>query len=265
MCHPSEYVDPRPRPGARRREVSVELPEREALPARLAVPEADLRGAVVIVTDIFGANAFYRALADRLAASGFAALLPDIFFREGKLSEPTRELAYQRRALLDDERALRDLGLCCDWLHEQAALPPRPERRVGALGFCLGGNLVLHLACRRDDLATVAYYAFPAGLPAPKAAPAPIEMVDRLRGPILAFWGDRDEKVGMENVDAFARTVRRADLDYEQHVYPAVDHGFLAGLDDEANPAYPAASDSWRRTLDFLTAHLGRSRAGKVA
>jgi hypothetical protein len=46
------------------------------------------------------------------------------------------------------------------------------QGRIGTLGFCLGGNLVLHMAARRADLATVSYYAFPAGLPAPKAVPS---------------------------------------------------------------------------------------------
>jgi len=264
MCHPSENVDPPPLAGAMRRDFWVELPEGEALPVRLSIPEGSLRGAVVIVTDIFGANAFYRTVADQLACAGIAALLPDIFFREGKLSEPTGELAYQRRALLDDDRVLRDLSLCCEWLREHGEIPARPESRVGTLGFCLGGNLVLHLARGREDLATIAYYAFPAGLPAPKALPAPIDVVGELRGPILAFWGDQDEKVGMANVKAFASAVWNASLDYEQHVYPTVDHGFLAGLSDEGSDAHPAAVDSWRRTLAFFEAQLGCSRSGRI-
>ena len=119
--------------------------------------------------------------------------------------------------------------------------------------------MVLHLASRRSDLATVSYYAFPAGLPAPKAAAPPRDVVDKLQGPILAFWGDRDEKVGMPNVDEFHGLARAADLDYEQHVYEGCDHGFLAGFDDPTHEAHSAAADSWRRTLEFFGARLAGS------
>ncbi len=260
MCHPSENVDPEPLPGALRDEVAVPVRGGPEVPARLCVPAEGVaapRGAVILATDIFGANAFYRALADRLAAAGIAALLPDLFFREGPLAEPTRELAYARRAKLDDERALRELGAGCDWLRETFDVA---EGRVGTLGFCLGGNLVLHLAARRRDLATVSYYAFPAGLPAPKAVGPPREWVDRMQGPILGLWGERDEKVGLANVEEFERLARQAELDYEHHVYAGCDHGFLGGLDDPDRPDRGAAIDAWSRTLRFLEARLGRAR-----
>ena len=258
MCHPSEHVDPPALHGARRHEVTLPLDGGEALPARLCVPEGPLRGALVIATDIFGANAFYRRIADRAGAAGFAALLPDLFFREGRLREATRELAYERRAKLEDERALRELESACDWLRERGAI----EGRVGTLGFCLGGNLVLHMAARREDLATVSYYAFPAGLPAPKAAPPPESVVDRLHGPILAFWGERDEKVGLENTRRFERAVRATGIAYEGHIYSGCEHGFLAGLEDPDHAAHDAASDSWGRTLEFLGAGLGTPARG---
>ena len=253
MCHPSENLDPPLLRGARRNEVTLRGDGGEPLPARLCVPEGPLRGAFVIATDIFGANAFYRRIADRAAAAGFAALLPDLFFREGHLREPTRELAYERRAKLDDERALRELLGAAAWLRERGAI----EGRIGTLGFCLGGNLVLHLASRRDDLATVSYYAFPAGLPAPMAAPAPETLVDQLRGPILALWGEQDEKVGLDNTRRFERAVRATGIRYESHIYSRCEHGFLAGLEDDEHPAHEAAGDAWRRTLDFFGASLG--------
>ncbi len=259
MCHPSENVDPDPIAGVERREVAVPVRGGADVPARLCLPTAAgaPRGGVILATDIFGSNAFYRALADRLAAAGIAALLPDLFFREGRLTEPTRELAYERRAKLDDERVLRELESGCEWLRDALAIE---QGRIGTLGFCLGGNLVLHLAARRRDLATVAFYAFPAGLPAPRAAPPPREVVGRMQGPILALWGDRDEKVGMPNVEEFDRLARGAELDYEQHVYPGREHGFLSGLEDAGDPAHEAAADAWRRTLGFLDTRLGRAQ-----
>lgn len=261
MCHPSEYVDPPPIAGSLRREVKIAVRGGADVPARFCAPEGALRGAVVIATDIFGANAFYRGVADLLAAAGFAALLPDLFYREGRLSEPTRERAYERRAKLDDDRVLYELAAACDWLRHRGRID---EGRVGTLGFCLGGNLVLHLAARRGDLATVSFYAFPAGLPAPKAAAPPREVVDQMQGPILAFWGDQDEKVGMDHVEEFERLARGAELDYEQQVFRGCDHGFLAGLDDTQHAAHAPATKAFSRTLEFFGARLAAPSTGRI-
>ncbi len=253
MCHPSEYGEPEPRAGVALSDVEIDTGG-EHLPARLCAPAGESRGGVVIATDIFGANVFYRDIAARLAEVGIATLLPDLFFREGKLAEPKRELAYERRALLDDERALDDLEGGLDWLRSEKGL----AGRLGSLGFCLGGNLVFHLAARRDDLATVAYYAFPAGLAAPKAVSAPQSIVDEMTGPILALWGGADEKVGMDNVRAFSARVAETALEYEEHVYPEADHGFLGGLGDPERSDRHDAEDSWARTLTFFAENLSR-------
>ena len=120
------------------------------------------------------------------------------------------------------------------------------------------------MAARQSDLATVSFYAFPTGLPSPKAVPPPLTIVSDLNGPILALWGDRDEKVGMPNVDRFEAAMRVRDLQYEHVVYAGADHGFLADLDDTEAPSHAAAADSYERTLAFFAKHLGASTTGRV-
>lgn len=255
MCHPHGLGEPTPVDGVTRRDVVLPVEAGEAMPARICVPEADPPwGAVAIAVDIYGANRFYKGVAERLAAAGCAAILPDIFFREGELPEVTRDAAFARRGELDDERALRDLSAALDFLTGETGTPG------ATLGFCLGGNLVFHLSTRREDAAVVAYYGFPGGLPAPKGLARPLDVVERLRGPLLAFWGERDEKVGMDNVEAFSSAVRAAGIEYEPHVYPDVEHGFLVGLDEDPTGAnYAPAHDSWERTLAFLRRSMQRS------
>ena len=255
MCHPHALGEPTPLDGVARRDVVVPVESGGEMPARVCLPAAGAPwGAVVIAVDIYGANRFYKGVAERLAAAGCAAILPDIFFREGELPEVTREAAFARRGELDDERALRDLSAALDFLTAETGTPG------ATLGFCLGGNLVFHLSTRREDAATVAYYGFPGGLPAPKGLPRPLDVVDRMRGPLLALWGERDDKVGMENVEAFSRALRDVDLEYEPHVYPGVEHGFLAGLDEApASENHAPAQDAWERTLAFLRKHMERS------
>ena len=253
MCHPHGPGEPNPRPGVLRRDVSMTLGAGERLSARVCLPEGAPWGAVVIATDIYGSNRFYKGIAERLAEAGCAAILPDLFGREGPLSEVTREAAFVRRAELDDARAVDEIGTALDWLETESGASG------ATLGFCLGGNLVLHMTTHREVCATVSYYAFPGGLPAPKALPPPLEVVDALGGPIFALWGEEDVKVGMENVEAFRVAIEARGLDYEQQVYPGVEHGFLAGLDEDSrHHDHDLAWDSWNRTVAFFRRHLER-------
>ncbi len=235
--------------GVVREEVRVPVVGGEEMPALLARPERGTGAPVLVVHDIFGRSPFYEELAARLAAEGFTALLPDFFCRHEALPERNIELAYARRRTLNERRTLRELNGALDWL---AARTGTRGRRLGTIGFCLGGTLVLGLAAARDDLASVCYYGFPA--PGPHdtdlSLPPPLTLVDRMRGPILGFWGDQDAGVGMHNVAALQRALRERGVAYEQVIYPGVGHGFLAAQPSDA-PAYQAAQDSWARTLAF--------------
>jgi len=253
MCHPpvdlpsssSELIDG---------EVWLPLPSGERMPAWVSQPEIDPRGVILLLHDIYGRTSFYRGLCSRLAAAGFVALLPDFLFRQGELVEPTREAAYARRSRLDERGALRDLAAAIEWAQSRW---PDVAERVGTIGFCLGGTLALDLAAERSDLATVCYYAFPAGLSGALAAPAPLDLVHQMTGPILAFWGEDEEVVDMRDVSRFATAMAAARVEYEQVVYPGAGHGFLAHSNlEEGNPLSVPAQDSWNRTLAFFSRHL---------
>jgi carboxymethylenebutenolidase len=260
MCHADAPSNPSP--AATTEEVAIALPTGEELPALYAHPAGDPardaapRPAVLVVHDIYGRTPFYEDLAARLAGAGFRALLPDGFFRQGALAERTREAAFARRVQLDDLRALADYSAAVDWLR---ARPEVAGGRTGTIGFCMGGTFVLNLAAERDDLATVCYYGFPrppslSGNP----GPAPLSQVASMRGPIIAFWGDGDESVGMDNVAAFAADAKQHGVDLDHSVYQGVGHGFLArALTDPDHPGHGHASDSWERTLGFYRRQLG--------
>jgi dienelactone hydrolase len=258
MCH-AEVPAGQTTPEVAREEVRVPLPGGGTLPALLTRAAADEAPSVLLVHDIFGRTPFYEDLAARLAAAGFNALLPDCFCRLGGLPEPTRAAAFARYRELDESQTLWDLLAALDWLGDMQGAP---GGRLGTMGFCLGGTLVLDLAAERADLATVCYYGFPVmGEHTPgQAAPEPMGLVDRLHGPIVGFWGDQDTLVGLPNVERFAAALRARGAPYEQTIYPGAGHGFMsASRFDPAHEAYAAATDAWARTLAFYRAHLTRT------
>jgi dienelactone hydrolase len=243
-------------------EASIPLADGEAKPAFVArSATTPSRGVVVVLGDVYGARTpFYEHLAVRLAERGFDAVVPEFFFRVGPLPEATQEAVFGRKAKLDEPQALRDLDEAITWARGQFA---DGAARVGTLGFCLGGMFVLDLAVMRADLATVCYYGFPAGTPGPpgdpaRTAPTPLEQADRMHGPILGFWGELDERVGIPNVEALAQQLTERGVDFEHEVYPGLDHGFLqAGFEPGAD-GHEQARSSWERTLAFFDQHLTR-------
>jgi carboxymethylenebutenolidase len=256
MCHP-EVPAGTPLPDVPAEEVSIDVGAGDRMPGLLALPERTPAPAVLVVNDVFGRVAFYEHLAHRLAQAGFVALDPEFFFREGPLPEQTREAAMARRPKLNEKRTLADLGRALDWLKRR----PDVDGKLGTIGFCMGGTFVLDLAAIRTDLAaTVSYYGFPASsTPPPNDRPAPLEVADRMRGPILGHWGDQDTGVGMDNVEKLRAKLQARGTTHDFEVYPGLGHGFLkAYLEDESTPGYAQACASWTRTIAFYREAFGR-------
>ena len=253
MCHP-EIPEGHTAPEVDRLEVEVPLIGKlEKMPALLCRPQTGAGAGVLVVGDIFGRTPFYEDLAGRLALAGFTALLPDYFFRQGPLPEPTREAALARREKLDQNQTRVDLSQAIDWLH----LQPFAAGKIGTIGFCMGGTLVLDLAAERDDLATVCFYGFPAGSGGPSGPPAPLTVADHMSGPILGFWGDQDTGAGMDNVERLAELLKARGIEFEYTIYPGLGHGFMAASKlDPAHEAYDAACRSWTRTVEFYRTHI---------
>ena len=213
------------------------------------------KGACLVLPDIYGPSPFYHAVTARLAGHGFDAVMVDYFFREGPIAETTRAAAFERRATMDENRCLADIGTVIDQLPGR-----RPGTRIAVIGFCLSGTYAFDLTAVRSDLATVTFYGFPEGPGGPVAAraPRPIDITSQFQGPILSFWGDQDS-IPMELVGRFGAEAARHGADYRYEVYPGAGHGFLQGLvEKRADSA--SAHDAWNQTIAFLDGALTPAR-----
>ncbi|MBI3521979.1 MAG: dienelactone hydrolase family protein [Chloroflexi bacterium] len=257
MCHP-EVPAGTPLPDVRAQEITIKASDGGDMLGLLAFPQGTPAPAVLIVNDVFGRSDFYEHLARRIAQAGYVALDVEYFFREGPVPAGDREAAMARQPKLDQNRTLRDLEGALDQLR---ARPEVKGARLGVIGFCMGGTLALDLTATRTDIATVSYYGFPKGRPEnPKAPPAPLEIAERMHGPLLGHWGTEDTGVGIENVRELDAKLTAAKVPHAFHEYEGFAHGFLkAFLDTEGSPGHEQACTSWKRTLDFWRKELGRA------
>ena len=250
MCHPDADSSIAPLADVRERNFTVTtagatMPVFEASP-----PQQESRGSVIIIHDIYGASDFYRDLARRYASVGYSAYLPDLFVRQGPLPERTREAAFARASTFSYPQSLEDLR------HLVSVLREHSSGKVAAVGFCMGGTLVMLLASREPQLsAGVIYYGFPANPSPTELRPyEPLQEAETVATPLLGFWGDQDHGVGMDNVEAYRANLEAAGKSFDFHIYPGLPHGFLTFEPD--SPNYAASCDSWAKTMTFFQSHV---------
>ncbi len=191
---------------------------------------------IVVVQEIFGVTAHIRSVVDDYAARGFMAIAPQFFDR----IQPGIELATEAAGIARGRELIAQLGLDAPLRDVEAAaqwLRARGARRIAAIGYCWGGS-VAFLAATRLGLVAVSYYG---------------RMVSQFlhevpQAPLLFHFGERDETIPPEAVDAIA--ARYPDLPL--HRYPA-GHAFNRLGDPHGEPE--SAALALQRTLEFVREH----------
>ncbi|TMB78048.1 MAG: dienelactone hydrolase family protein [Chloroflexi bacterium] len=197
---------------------------------------------VVLIQEWWGIEPHIRDLAHKLAAEGFVVAVPDLF--HGKVvTEPDEAQKMVMMIAGNIDKAVREI---IGALETVKAMPNVEPKKLGLMGFCVGGMLTLVVASRYPDLgAVVAFY--PGGYD-----PKP-EDVAKVNAPVLAFYGRRDQSIPMEQVDKIEKMFKAAGKDYTAKVYDA-GHAFI-------NPAHgmgneQAAAEAWPLAVNFLKEKL---------
>jgi carboxymethylenebutenolidase len=210
----------------------------------LALPPAGHGPGLVLWQEIFGVNAHIQAVAEQYALDGFVVLAPDIFWRQS----PRVQLGYdgadrtQAMALMQGYAppdALADIAASV------AALRARPEvggRKVGSIGYCLGGRLAYLTAATTDVDAAVAFYG--------GGIHQQLERAAAVRCRVQFHYAERDDHIPLDAVEH----VRAAVAGSEVFVYPGAMHGFNCWA--RASYHAPSAALAHGRTLAFLSTTL---------
>ena len=195
--------------------------------------------AIVVVHENRGLNPYIEDVTRRLALEGFIAFAPDALTPLGGYpgnDDDGRELQRQR----DRDEMVEDFVAAVGFLQDH----PDSTGKVGAVGFCFGGGMVMKLAIRIPDLAAaVPYYGrHPVG-----------EDVGAIKAPMLFHHAELDKRVN-ETWPEFEKALLIAGTDFENHLYEGANHGFH----NDTTPRYDetAAQLSWQRTVRFFRKHL---------
>ena len=193
---------------------------------------------LIVIQEYWGLVDHIMDVSDRFAATGFAALSPDLY--KGKKTKSPDEAGKMFMALniVEAEKILRGA------IDALLANPACNSKTVGVVGFCMGGQLALYAAAVNPDKvsACVDYYGTHPNVHPP---------LEKLNAPVLGFFGERDHSV---NPNQLKQQLTAAGKPHEFHFYKA-DHAFF----NDARPEVyntEAAHDTWQRMLAFFRQHV---------
>ncbi|RJX65507.1 dienelactone hydrolase family protein [Tsuneonella suprasediminis] len=215
--------------------------------AYVAKPASQPKAAIVVIQEIFGVNAGIRRKCDLFAEQGYLAVAPDLFWRlePGIELDPDIEPEFQRALDLmgkfNQDQGIRDIEATIKWARAESG-----GKKVGAVGYCLGGRLAYMTAARTDVDASVGYYAV--GIPDLLRESHAIANPLMLHIPTAdGFVPPEAQKAMHEGLDDHPRVTL--------HDYAGLDHGFATQFGKRRNEEGATLADT--RTDAFFAEHLG--------
>jgi carboxymethylenebutenolidase len=219
--------------------VTLTAADGQKLDAYAAKPEGKPLAGLVIVQEIFGVNAHIRSVTDGFARDGFLAVAPALFDR----IEPGLELGYEPADMqnamslvpkIDLNKSVLDVGAAMGYAADQT------HKKVGVVGYCLGGTLAWLAATRLRAAAAVGYYG---GRIANYALETP-------SAPVMLHFGKDDAHIPASEIEK----VHAAHPEVEIFLYENAGHAFNRDIGPGYNPK--AAFEARERTIAFFRKHL---------
>jgi len=194
---------------------------------------------VVVYHENRGLNPYIEDVARRLAVENFVAFAPDALAPVGGYPGD-EEKAAQLFRQLDAKKRTEDLIAAAEFLKSR----PECTGKIGAVGFCYGGDVVNILATRMPDLgAAVPFYGLQ-----PSAADTA-----KIKAPLLIHYAELDQRIDA-GWPAFEAALKANGVKYQMFMYAGANHGFH----NDTTPRYDeaAAKLAWSRTTAFLKENL---------
>ncbi len=229
----------------------------DEIEAYLAVPDdgSTARGGVVVIHHMPGYDTSTKEITRKFAAYGYAALMPNLYYRDAPGASPDDAAATARaKGGVPDERLVGDVAGAADYLRGL----PGSNGKVGVIGYCSGGRQSFLAACSLQFDAAVDCYG--ACIVNPPAEGMPIKvtpivgMSKDLSCPLLGLFGADDKYPTPEETAELSRVLDELGKVHEFHTYEGAGHAFFS----VNRPAYrpEAANDGWQRIWDFYGQYL---------
>ena len=215
------------------------------------------RPGIVMVHEWWGVTNHIHNEARKYAQQGYTAFIADMY-GDAKTADNPKDAGALSSSVMKDSKVMQArFNAARTQLAKHSSVDPT---RIGAVGYCFGGAVVLNMARSGADLAAVAGFHASLGLNTPAPAPGTV------KAKILVLNGADDPFVKREQYEAFKKDLEAAKADYRIIEYPGAVHAFTnpeaTELGEKFNLPlrYDAQVDREAKAeaLKFFAANLGK-------
>jgi carboxymethylenebutenolidase len=234
-------------------EVKIPVNDGE-IPAYRAMPATGENFPVVLVVqEIFGVHEHMQDICRRFAKLGYLAIAPEMFARQGDVSQMTdiQEIISKVVSKVPDAQVMSDLDATVAWAEKSSK---GNIDKLGITGFCWGGRIVwLYSAYNPKVKAGVAWYGRLISNTTPLTPKHPVDIAGELKVPVLGLYGGSDDGIPNNTVEQMRQALKAGNSGSEIVLYPDTPHGFYA----DYRPSYrkQQAEDAWKRLEAWFNKH----------
>lgn len=199
--------------------------------------------ALVVIHEWWGLAPWVKEQAAKLADQGYAALAIDLY--RGKLAT-TPDEAHELMRGVPSDRAHTDLLAAAEYLRSQKDIDPK---RVGDIGWCMGGGYALELAIADPKLKAAAiHYGHLASEP---------DTLKKINAAVLGIFGGKDRGIPPADAQKFEQQMKSLGKTVAVHLFPDAGHAF-ENPDNKAGYRADDAAKAWELTIAFFKQHLAK-------
>ena len=199
-----------------------------------------------------------KQMASRLATAGYYVLLPFLYYRDSPYREfsASDEDMHKRRELMQGvtrERVLPDTEAMLKF----AANNPKADvdGKIGAVGFCMSGPLVMGLAQNMPDKVAAIASVHGAWVVTDKED-SPHLQLDRIKAEVYFAWADDDPAATPEEYEIMDKAMAASGVSYQIDFLEGALHGFAPPGGERYN--HYAAEKHWERVHDLFQRNLSQ-------
>ena len=229
----------------------------DEIEAYLAVPGdgPDPHGSVVVIHHMPGYDSPTKEIVRNFAAHGYAALMPNLYYREAPGASPDDAAATARaNGGVPDERLVGDVAGAADYLRGLDG----SNGKLGVIGYCSGGRQSFLAACSLQLDAAVDCYGACIVNPPPEGMPlkvSPIVGLSKdLSCPLLGLFGTDDKYPTPDETAELSKVLDELGKPHEFHTYDGAGHAFFSVNRTAYRPE--AATDGWQKIWNFYGRYL---------
>ena len=206
-------------------------------------------GSVVVLHHMPGYDEPSKEITRRFASRGYAALMPNLHYRDAPGASPDDAAAASRaNGGVPDDRLVGDVSAAVSYVKALDGA----NGKVGVIGYCSGGRQSFLVACKLPLDAAVDCYGA-AIVRAPEGLPVKMTPIVGLAGdlscPLLGLFGEEDKYPAPEETAELSAELTRLGKEHEFHTYPDAGHSFFSVNRSSYRPE--AASEGWERIWEF--------------